>query len=116
MAEQNDKIPQPDLSDIADGNMYQNSGEWYAQPPARTEEENAERTALKQAHPLVQALIARLDSRIAFYKSIDSVTVDILTDLAKYQQVVEANKVIRATLQSERDYIAGLLQQQTTTP
>ncbi len=97
------------MADMDEDNAYPNSGEWYGQPPARIQEEDDEQTKLSQAKPLIRDLIARLDERIVFYGTLDSISADITLEPAKYQQIVEANRVVRDTLLQERNYIMSLI-------
>jgi hypothetical protein len=92
-----------------DDNMYPADGEWFATPDTTLRETSDEKRKLGQAKPLIQDVVKHLDERIAFLASIDSIPADLSIEPVDFQKLLEVNRGLRVILQSEREYIAALV-------
>lgn len=82
------------------------SGQLFAEEPeTQVKAKNQKRDDTLSQLPLLQEVIDRLDMRIAFYDSVDSIQVDIEADPSTFQKVHAANKLTRDNLREERNFI-----------
>lgn len=90
--------------------LYPRDGSFYQapEPESQLKEKQAERAKVKSALPMLDDLIQRFDDRIAFYSSIDSINADLSTSPEIFQRAVAANKLVKDTLQSEKEYLEAL--------
>ena len=88
-------------------NPYPLSGQYFTPtvPAAQQEaKEQAREEALKQV-PLLQKVLKRLDQKIAFYDSVNSIPDEVKTKPEEFMHLVTANKLTRDNLMQERSYI-----------
>ncbi len=81
------------------------SSYWVVEEPqdqktARLNEENK----LRAGRAVIDDILKRLQERIDYYSSIDSVEVDAVTEPEEHLRVVIANKQTLFNLRNERDY------------
>lgn len=81
------------------------SSYWVVEEPqdqktARVNEENK----LRAGRAVIDDILKRLQERIDYYSSIDSVEVDAVTEPEEHLRVVIANKQTLFNLRNERDY------------
>lgn len=90
--------------------LYPRDGSFYQpeEPEAQVKEKAEERARVKSAMPMLNDLIKRFDERIAFYGSIDSIPADLTKSPASFQRLVAANRLVKDTLVSEKEYLEVL--------
>jgi hypothetical protein len=90
--------------------MYPRDGSFYQapEPDSQLQEKQEERARVKSAIPMLNDLISRFDERIAFYSSIDSIPADPTKSPAAFQRLVAANRLVKDTLVSEKEYLEAL--------
>lgn len=81
------------------------SSYWVVEEPqdqktARLNEENK----LRAGRAVIDDILKRLQERIDYYSSIDSVEVDAVTEPEEHLRIVIANKQTLFNLRNERDY------------
>lgn len=81
------------------------SSYWVVEEPqdqktARVNEENK----LRAGRAVIDDILKRLQERIDYYSSIDSVEVDAVTEPEEHLRIVIANKQTLFNLRNERDY------------
>jgi len=89
-------------------NVYMNSTESFSpfsEPKAQKEARTRTVEETLEAVPLLKEVAKHLDDQIAFYSSVDSITVDIDKDPATFQKVHAANKLTRDNLAREKEFI-----------
>lgn len=80
-------------------NVYPNDGaNFFSNNDAVEEAINQERADVYEQFPLLNAHIAYLDERIAFYSSIDSIAVDLDKDAEGHRRQVAVNKLMKGEL------------------
>jgi len=93
-----------------DDNLYPRSSASLLAPPSeQTLEKEKEANQVQANAPVIRDIITRLDERIAFYSSIDSVPADSITNPDTFMHVVASNKLTRDNLQAEKDFLEELL-------
>lgn len=88
-------------------NVYPNFGEPFV-PSAPAAQEQSRQKKIEETFdqfPLLKQTVERLEKRIAFYDSVDSITVDIAADPLTFQKVHAANKLTRDNLKAEKDHL-----------
>lgn len=102
----------PDLD-----NLYPNDGQYFSptEPKDQREAREAEENELFSALPLIKAMIGRLEERITFYGSVESVPDDVLVHPEEFMHVVAANKLVKQNLESEKDFLEDLVQEHVKT-
>lgn len=72
----------------------------------KTEEARSVEETLAQV-PLLKKTVKRLDDRIAFYTSVDSIPAELHTKPDEFMQAYAANKLTAENLKDERSYIVS---------
>lgn len=94
-----------------DDNLYPTSGAYQlTEPEDQVKARNEEKSDVFQAYPVIKDVIARLDERIAFYASVDSIPEEATTDPAAFMHIVAANRIVRDNLVSEKTELERLIQ------
>lgn len=88
---------------------YHSTKHLLAEPPAQVQERQKEAAQVQASAPILQEIITRLDERIAFYNSIDSVSVDVATNPEKFMHVIAANRLTRDNLMVEKTTLEELI-------
>lgn len=81
------------------------SSYWVVDEPS--EQKNArlnEENKIKAGRAVIDDILARLQERIDFYGSVDSIDVDASVEPEEHLRIVIANKQTRFNLIQERDY------------
>lgn len=94
-----------------DDNLYPNNGEYFLprEPKDQVLDRKAEASKVKPAIKMSEDIIERWKERIAFYDTIDSISVDLRTDEAKFMRAWLLNREIKAILQSEMEWLEDLV-------
>jgi hypothetical protein len=79
------------------------------EPPEQAREKKKEKAETLQSLSVLREVVARLDERIAFYTSIDSIPDSIKTDPEKFLIMHNSREMTRDSLREERDYIVQLI-------
>lgn len=93
---------------MEEDNAYLNAGSIF-EPKARQHERDKERAEVIQALPKLREIIQRLDERIKFYKSVDSIPGEVMAEPDVFMHVVAANKVAVEILETEKSLLEGLI-------
>jgi hypothetical protein len=88
-----------------------NDGQYYHESADQKLEKRTEKGQAVEGLKLVEAMIERIDERIEFYKSIDSIADEATLSSDKFMHIVRAHKILVELLSQERDYLAVLLDQ-----
>lgn len=94
-----------------DDNMYPNAGEYFlpTEPVDQVLERKAEAAKVKQALKLSEEVIKRLQERIAFYDSVQSINVDLQSDNEKFVRAWFVNREIKQILTNEKEWLEDLV-------
>lgn len=93
-------------------NLYPRNGAYRPKEPTeQVLEKQKEETQTVKALPLIAEIIKRFEGRVEFYGSIDAVPEDVLTLPDEFMHLVAANKLTKAMLQAELDYLKELVAQ-----
>lgn len=74
-------------------------------PTAQQEAKEKAREDVLQQVPLLKKVVKRLDQKIAFYDSVNSVPDEVKTKPEEFMHIIAANKLTRDDLMQERSYI-----------
>lgn len=90
---------------MGEDNMYPNDGSVFlpAEPADQKARREREESEAAGNHDTLEKIIERLDERIGFYGSVDSVEYDYTTNPEAFMHVFTANKMTKDNLQQERD-------------
>lgn len=77
----------------------------------KSKAEEQEESAVREARDVLVQIVNRLDERIAFYKSIDSIDDEITANPELLTHTITANKLTAANLTQERETIQALIDQ-----
>lgn len=92
--------------------MYPNDGEYFAIPaePMEQQRDRAEEKSKVNANKKpIEEIIARLNDRIEYYNTIDSISTDVMTKPEEFMRQWEVNKQTQVNLIMEKEYWEGLL-------
>lgn len=90
---------------------YPNDGSTYYkldEPEEQKQESSEEKAKVMPALEFLEDAIARLEQRIAHYKSVDAIEVDIDTRPDEFMHAYKAAQLTIANLTQEKDYYVGL--------
>lgn len=92
---------------------YPNDGTHFAptEPEEQVQERKEEEGKLREGARVLEDVIARLESRIQFYSSIDSIEVDLDEDPSTHQKRIEVAKMTKTNLLQEKEYWQSRLPQ-----
>lgn len=89
-------------------NSYPTNGESFAPlfiSRSQLEKKEAERAEVLAEVPLLKKVLQRLEKRISFYESVNSIPDDVKTKPEEFMHTVAANKLTRLNLIAEKRYI-----------
>jgi hypothetical protein len=92
-----------------DNVMPNTGGVYQTEPPEQKEERQKEKAQTIQAMPILKEVIKRLDKRIEFYNSVDSIPDEDKKDPTRFVNMHNANELTRNNLQLEKEYIEDLI-------
>jgi hypothetical protein len=93
-------------------NVYQPRGGYLPTEPERQAvERDDEIKRTLAAIPVLNDEVTYLDSRIAFYESVHSVSDEALTNPEVFMHIIAGNKVAAQNLTIERDALLGRIQE-----
>lgn len=94
-----------------DNDMLVNDGEYFqlGEPAAQKHKREAARSATKAAEKFIIDAISRLDARIAYYSTFESIPDAILSDTEQLGFHIAANKQTAANLRLEKEHFKSLL-------
>lgn len=90
---------------------YMSSEHLMSEPIEQVNERKKERARVLSEAPLIKDVINHLDERIAFYKSIDSIRVDLAADPLGHQKAVMVNQMVVENLTQEKGALEALVQE-----
>lgn len=93
--------------------LMPNDGTYFGlrEPQEQATARQKEKANTLEALPILKDLLRRLDQRIAFYGSVDSIPEEVKTKPEEFLVVHNANQMTRDNLRSEKEYIQGLLEE-----
>lgn len=97
------------MANPVEDNVYPNDGRFYS-PFAEDTKVDSETKQAEVNQDVLNKILERLDERIAFYDSVNSVPDEALTDPAKHMHYTASNKMTRNNLYMERNEIAILIE------
>lgn len=91
--------------------VYPNDGSYYLprEPKDQRIGRKKEQAKALEKQDILSELIQRLDNRISFYASVDSIPADVKADPEAFLIMHNANEQTRNNLSDEREYIVSLL-------
>jgi hypothetical protein len=94
-----------------DNDMLPNDGAYFmpTEPVEQTRKRDSAKAATKAAEQFILEELKRLDERIAFYNTFNSIPTDVLGDPELLGFHIAANKQTAANLNLEKDYLKGVL-------
>lgn len=90
-------------------NLYVNDSSNVWTPFEKKEEDDSEISQAKEHFDLLEDLVLYLDKQIDHYSSIDAIPDETLKSPEDFMHSVEARKIVKEVLTTERAYIAQLL-------
>lgn len=92
-------------------NLYPNDGQYFSlsEPQDQKDEKDSEQNDVLSLLPTLKDFVKRMDDKIAFYKSVDSIDDEQLLDPEEFMHVIAANKLVAKCLTAEREYFKGLM-------
>lgn len=93
-------------------NPYPLNGQYFTPTiptPQRQAKEQAREEVLSQV-PLLRKVLKRLEQKIAFYDSVNSVPDVVKTKPEEFMHIIAANTLTRNNLQQERSYILAQIE------
>lgn len=102
---------------MQEDNLYPNDGEFFGVQVSdeQTQDKEREQQEVIGSIPVLNEIVKRFDDRIEFFGSVRAYPDDVKTDPAKFMHTVAANDILVANLESERDYIKGLIDEYVKT-
>lgn len=96
-----------------DDDLMPNDGGVFAlrEPEQQAVERKKEKAHTLEALPILKDLLTRLEERIAFYGSVDSIADEVKTKPKQFLIVHNSNQLTRDNLRAEMEWITGLLEQ-----
>lgn len=99
--------------DASDAYLYPRSSEFYTpgaeEDEKRDREREAERQQILREMKNIGAVIERLRERVVFYRSNNSISIDVATDPAKAAHVMLGHKVAADALEAELTNLQSLI-------
>lgn len=94
-----------------DDDMYPAGGEYFLprEPVDQKKARKKEEAKILEKIEVLTDLIERLDQRIEFYGSVDSIPNEVKLDPTQFLNMHNANQMVRDSLRSEREYIQSLI-------
>lgn len=101
------------MVDLQPDDVMPNDGTYFALrvPEEQEIEGKRQKAHTLEALPIIKEFIARLDERIAFYGSVDSIPDEVKTKPEEFLIVHNANELTRDNLRSEKEYMVSLMEQ-----
>lgn len=81
------------------------------EPPEQDVERKKEKAQTLEALPILKAIVERLEERIAFYQSVDSIPASVKSEPVKFMNMHNSNELTRDNLKNEKEYIQSLIDQ-----
>jgi hypothetical protein len=103
------------MSNLQPDDVMPNDGTYFGLrvPEQQVIDRQKEKARTLEALPILKDLLDRLEERIAFYASVDSIPSEVKTDPAQFLIVHNANELVRDNLRAEKEWITGLLEEHT---
>lgn len=98
---------------MQEDDVYINNGEFLGgvptEPVDQAIDRKKERAETLQVLPVLKDMIKRLDERIEFYQKHSNIPDEVRTDPNKFLIISNSYTMTAETLQSEKEWISGLL-------
>jgi hypothetical protein len=93
-----------------DDDLMPNDGTFYhlTEPEEQKQEESEERAKAIQGMALLEELIERLNTRITFYDSLNSIAPDVKDTPEQHLRACIAGQMTKQNLIQEKEYMEGL--------
>lgn len=100
------------MPDLQTDDVMPNDGTYFVprEPEQQVIDRNKEKAKTLEALPILKDLLARLEERVAFYGSVDSIPDDVKTKPDEFLIVHNSNQLTRDNLRAEIEWIVGLLE------
>lgn len=100
------------MGNLQEDDVMPNDGTYFVprEPEQQLIERSKEKAKTLEALPILKDLLERLEERVAFYGSVDSIPSEVKTDPQQFLIVHNANELVRDNLRAEIEYITGLLE------
>lgn len=101
------------MADLQPDDVMPNDGTYFAprEPEQQVIARQKEKAKTLEALPILKDLLKRLNERVDFYGSVDSIPDDVKTSPKQFLIIHNANELTRDNLRAEMEFIAGLLEQ-----
>lgn len=99
---------------VSDDLMPNNSPLAFQTPKEQIEEANTDKAESLKAMPVIKAELQRLEERVAFRDSIDSIEASVEDDPILHQKMMLVNKLVKAELQKEVINLKEIVDQYAT--
>lgn len=99
------------MSSQFEENLYPRSSQFYSpnEPKEQKEERDKEKEAVLASEPIIKAVIERLQGRIEFYSSVDSVPKELIGSPTDFMHQIAINKGMKAELLAEKEGLENML-------
>ncbi len=89
--------------------MYPHDPSFYADTPIEQKiEEQKTKSKVKAGLAILEDIITRLESRIIFYDTLDSIPDEVIADPDEFRVTVAANKLTKRSLEQELAWFTTL--------
>lgn len=108
------KAPQP--TPVPDDNIYPNDGAPFlpTEPEEQQIEQGEEKAQVLQALPIIQDIVDRFDARIKALDSVDAIPADVQTNPTDFMHFVASNRLTKANLIAEKEWLEDLIDMYST--
>lgn len=101
------------MAEYESDNMYPSNGEGFSpftEPQEQTRDRQKEKAKVMEALKLSDEILGRLDERIAFYDSVDSIEVELSEDSEKFVRAWKVAQEIKQILLTEKEWLEDLVE------
>lgn len=101
------------MPDLQPDDVMPNDGTYFAprEPASQAVDRKKEKAHTLEALPILKDLLNRLQERVDFYGSVDSIPDEVKTNPEEFLRVHNANELVRSNLRAEIEWINGLLEE-----
>lgn len=94
-----------------DEDLYPNDGQVFypREPQDQVNARRSEKAKTLQGMAVLKDVVKRLETRIAFYESVDAMPDEVKADPVQFMNMHNANQMTRDNLKAEKEYIEQLI-------
>ncbi len=99
------------MGDFEQDDLYPNDSSYFIprEPADQSVGRQKEKAKTLESKSILEDMVKRLEDKIAFYYSVESIDDDVKTKPDEFMHLYSAYKLVRDILISEKEYIEGLL-------